>query len=394
MLLGAGIAAAFQLGKVPPSIGALHAQLGIGALTAGWVISLFAVIGALSGVAFGQLADRVGHRRAVVGGLACIALASALGSLCTAVAPLLLTRVCEGFGFFAIAVGMPPLIGAVTTPASRRLALAIWSSYVPLGVALALVSAPPIVAAAGWPGLWRVAAAAAAVAAIAVAVVVRANPERRPAAPLWTNVGTVIAARSPLAAGLAFAAYAGSYFAITGFMPTILVAAGASAGAAGSLSAAIALLNGCGNILAGIAARRFSRFAILVTGFAVVAAGGALFYLTGVPLPLRIVAVGIGMCAAGMIPGTITGSIIVLSPTPQLIGTTQGLVQQLSSAGQLAGPPLIAAVGAERGGVAGAAVLAGLAALGIAAATALHRLGSADHGKKSLATRGAKGETS
>jgi hypothetical protein len=118
-------------------------------------------------------------------------------------------------------------------------------------------------------------------------------------------------------------------------------------------------------------ARHFSRFAVLVTGFVLVAAGGAVFYLTGVPLPVRLVAVAAGMCAAGMIPGTITGSILLLSPSPQLVGTTQGLVQQLSSMGQLVGPPLIAAVGAERGGTAGAFVLAGLATAGIAAAAAL-----------------------
>jgi MFS family permease len=374
VLLGAGIVGAFQVGKVPPAVGTLHAQLGIDALTAGWTISLFAVLGATAGVAFGQFADRIGHRRAVVGGLVCMALASALGSFCTTIGPLLVTRAFEGCGFFAIAVGMPPLIGAVTTPSDRRLALAIWSSYMPLGIALALIGAPPILAAAGWPGLWRVAAAAAALAAIAVAGVVRRPPERRPAAPLFENIRTVVAARSPLAAGAAFAAYAGSYFAITGFMPTIIAAAGANVAVAGSLSAAVALLNGGGNILAGVAARHFSRFTVLVTGFVLVAAGGAVFYLTGVPLPVRLLAVAAGMCAAGMIPGTITGSILLLSPSPQLVGTTQGLVQQLSSLGQLIGPPLIAAAGAERGGTAGAFVLAGLAAAGIAAAAALRTM--------------------
>ena len=176
---------------------------------------------------------------------------------------------------------------------------------------------------------------------------------------------------------MTFAAYAGSYFAITGFLPTIIMATGTGVATAGPLSAAIAVLNGCGNVLAGVAARHFSRFAILVTGFVLVAAGGAIFYLTGIPLPVRLVAVAAGMCAAGMIPGTITGSIITLSPSPQLIGTTQGLVQQLSSVGQLIGPPLIAAVGAERGGPAGAFVLGGLATIGIIAASALRR--SAPH---------------
>jgi MFS family permease len=377
VLLSAGIAAAYQVGKVPPSVTTLEAHLGIGALTASWVISLFAVIGACAGVAFGQFADRIGHRRAVIGGLACIALASAAGAQCTSVGPLLVTRVFEGFGFFAIAVGMPPVIAAVTRPEDRRLALAIWSSYMPLGIAIALVTAPPILAAGGWPLMWQVGAGVAAVAAGAIALVAPAPPERHAPQPLLAGIRAVAGARSPLAAGVTFAAYAGSYFAITGFLPTIIMATGTGVATAGPLSAAIAVLNGCGNVLAGVAARHFSRFAILVTGFVLVAAGGAIFYLTGIPLPVRLVAVAAGMCAAGMIPGTITGSIITLSPSPQLIGTTQGLVQQLSSVGQLIGPPLIAAVGAERGGPAGAFVLGGLATIGIIAASALRR--SAPH---------------
>jgi predicted MFS family arabinose efflux permease len=371
VLLCAGIAVAFQVGKVPPAVVALHDTLGIGALSAAWVISLFAVIGTLSGVAFGHVADRIGHRRAVLGGLVCMALASAAGSLCTSLTPLLITRVLEGFGFFGIAVGMPPLIGALTAPVHRRLALGIWSSYMPLGIALALAIAPPILAAGGWPGLWRVAAVAVGAAAVAVALVVRVDAEPIVTAPLWTSVRTVVAAGSPLAAGFTFAAYTAIYFAVAGFMPTVLVAAGASTGVAAGLSAVVALLNGGGNILAGVAARRFARFTILRGSFVIAAAGGATFFLPGVPLPLRVVAIGVGMCAAGMIPGTITGSIIALAPAPNLISTTQGLVAQLSSAGQLAGPPLIAVAGAERGGLAGALVLVGLALIGVTSAALL-----------------------
>ncbi len=373
MLVSAGVAAAYQVGKVPPSVTTLEAQLGIGALTASFVISLFAVIGALAGIAFGQLADRIGHRRAVIGGLACIAVASTAGSFCTSVGPLLLTRVFEGFGFFAIAVGMPPVIAAVTRTQDRRLALAIWSSYMPLGIALALVSAPPVLAAGSWPLLWQTAAGVATLAAVAIALVAPAPPEGHAPQPLLAGIRAVAGARGPLSAGVAFAAYAASYFAITGFLPTIIMATGTSVAIAGPLSAVIAVLNGCGNVLAGIAARHFSRFAILTTGFVLVATGGGIFYLTAIPLPLRLVAVALGMGAAGMIPGTITGSIITLSPAPQLIGTTQGLVQQLSSVGQLIGPPLIAAAGAERGGIAGAIVLATLAAIGITAANVLRR---------------------
>jgi predicted MFS family arabinose efflux permease len=371
VMLLAGVVAAFQVGKVPPSIVAFHREFGIGALTAGWVLSIFAAIGALTGIAFGQLADKLGHRVTVIGGLACIAFASGLGSLANDVAPLLVSRVFEGFGFLSVAVGMPPLIAALTTVADRRVALGLWSAYMPLGIASALVSAPWILGAGGWRMLWVIAAGLAALASIAVAVVVRVTPERRPPSSLLANVRTVLAARSPLAAGVAFGAYAATYFAIAGFMPTIIMATGADVATAASLSAFIAIVNGGGNIVAGVAARNFSRFTIMATGFIVVAIGGTMFYLTGLPLPVRIAACAIGVFAAGMIPGTVTGSIVSLSPTPQLIGTTQGLAQQLSSVGQLISPPLIALVGAERGGLSGAGVIVGLAVVGIAASSVL-----------------------
>jgi MFS family permease len=373
LLLAAGVVAAFQVGKVPPSIVFFHAQFGVSPLTAGWILSIFAAIGSLTGIAFGQLADRLGARRTVIGGLACIALASGLGALCTSVAPLLLTRVFEGFGFLSVAVGMPPLIAALTIPADRRVALGLWSAYMPLGIASALVSAPLILGTGGWRLLWIVAAALAALAALAVALLVRVTAETKPPAHVLANVRTVLAARSPLAAGVAFGAYAATYFAIAGFMPTIIMATGASVATASSLSAFIAIVNGGGNILAGIVARRYSRFAILATGFIVVACGGTLFYLTELPLPLRIAGVAAGVFAAGMVPGTVSGSIVSLSPTPQLIGTTQGLAQQLSSVGQLISPPLIALVGAERGGWPGAAVITGLALVGLAASGVLAR---------------------
>lgn len=373
LMLFAGVTAAFQIGKVPPAIGALHAEFGIDALTAGWVLSIVAAIGALSGIAFGQLADRVGHRATAIGGLACIALASGLGAAAGSVVPLLISRIVEGFGFLSVAVAMPPLIAALTAPADRRIALGLWSAYMPIGIAAALISAPPILHAGGWRMLWAIAAALAGLAAIAIAIGVRATPERRPPSSLLANITTVLAARSPFVAGVAFGAYAATYFAIAGFMPTIIMATGASIATAASLSAVIAIVNGGGNILAGVAAKRFSRTAILSTGFIVVAIGGTVFYLEGVPLVVRAIACAVGVFAAGMIPGTITGSIVSLSPTPQLVGTTQGLAQQLSSVGQLLSPPLIAFVGAERGGVAGAAVVIGLAAVGLTATLVLRR---------------------
>ena len=89
----AAVAATMQIGKALPAI---RADLGLGMVAAGWAVSLITLIGALIGVATGILADRLGHRRVVAGGLACLVLGSVAGSMADSSGALLMTRFFEG----------------------------------------------------------------------------------------------------------------------------------------------------------------------------------------------------------------------------------------------------------------------------------------------------------
>lgn len=331
------------------------------------------MIAALAGITFGRFADRLGRRRMAIAGLGAMALASAAGATVTSIPALLATRVVEGVGFIAMAVSIPPLLASVaTTPADRRLALGLWSSYIPMGSAIVLLAAPLVIAFGGWRTLWLDAAGGAALAAVAIALGVHRASE--PAAihePFWTGARTVIAARAPLIAGIAFGAYAASYFIVVGFLPAMLVASGRGVGAAALLTFIVVVANGLGNISGGIASRRFARRPVLVAGAAILGSGGALEYLTGLPLWLRVGAGAIAAYAGGLIPGTLTAALPQLSPAPRLIATTQGVVLQCSNVGQLVGPVAVAALGAARGGLPGSMVLLTLAAIGIAAAFSL-----------------------
>ena len=374
ILVAAGVVGALHVGKVPPALPFLRADLGVSGLTAAWVLSIFAAMGAAVSVPFGAFADRIGHRRIVIGAMAGIAAASAAGAASANVAELLIARVVEGFGFLAMAVAIPPLIALRTRPHDRRVALGLWSAYMPIGVATSFFVSPFVLGSVGWRGVWLADAFLAALAAAAVAAFVAPSPRRAPAAARFgAGVRTVIAARSPFYAGVAFGAYAASYFAIAGFMPVILLAAGAGVAVAGGISAVAALINGFGNLAGSIAARRVPRATIMIAGASVLGAGGAAFYLTGLPLWLRVACVTIALLFGGMVPGIVAGTLTTISPAPSLNGTTQGVLQQCSSIGQLVGPPAIALAAAERGGTSGAFVVLALAAIGIAAATLLER---------------------
>ena len=69
---------------------------------AAWVISIFNVVGIVSGMALGAMADRIGHRRMVLAGLLIVA------------TPLLATRFVEGVGFMIVVVATPALIARST----------------------------------------------------------------------------------------------------------------------------------------------------------------------------------------------------------------------------------------------------------------------------------------
>lgn len=375
LLVGTGYVVSFQIGKGPPAIPLLHDDLGVDGVVAGLVLSISAITAAVAGVGFGQLADRIGRRRMVLAGLSLTAAAGAVGAASNSVAMLLVTRVVEGVGFTATAVAVPSLIAAIVRkPADQRLALGLWSSYIAMGSAILLLIAPLVFAAGGWRLMWLVAAAGAALAAVAVAWRIpdvgqplRARPE-----PFATSVRVVVASGYPMVAGIAFGAYVASYYVVVGFLPTILVAAGRSVADAALLSAIATAANGFGNIVGAVASRRFLRLHVMLVGAIVLGIGGALEYLA-IPVPLRIAAATIGAFVGGLIPGTITAGIPQLSPTPALIATTQGLVMQFSTIGQLVGPVLVAGLGGERGGPVGSLVMLGLAAVGIVTAFWLAR---------------------
>src|ERR1700722_15919946 len=100
-LIAAGVVAAFQIGKAPVALPQLRADLGLGLVGAGWVGSMFNVLGALAGALVGAAGDQIGHRRAVLAGLMLSGAASAIGAAAPDASVLLATRFFEGLGFMA-----------------------------------------------------------------------------------------------------------------------------------------------------------------------------------------------------------------------------------------------------------------------------------------------------
>src|SRR5690606_27687335 len=102
IIAGAGVVSAFQVGKAPMALGAIQLDLGLSLVVVSWLISAFAIIGAIVGAPVGLAADRIGTKRMVVSGLALQALGAGLGGVSPGVELLMVSRVVEGLGFMAV----------------------------------------------------------------------------------------------------------------------------------------------------------------------------------------------------------------------------------------------------------------------------------------------------
>lgn len=106
ILFGAGILSAFQIGKVPPVLSDIKAELVISLFYAGWLLSIFNFTGLLLGAFTGAIADTIGHRRFMLTGLILQVIGCFFGSFSNSFHALLATRFLEGAGFLAVIKGV------------------------------------------------------------------------------------------------------------------------------------------------------------------------------------------------------------------------------------------------------------------------------------------------
>jgi predicted MFS family arabinose efflux permease len=129
-----------------------------------------------------------------------------------------------------------------------------------------------------------------------------------------------------------------------------------------------------GNLAAGLLMRRgvpLWKIAAFAFAFAGVAAFG--IFAEGWPVALVAGVAALSLAVTGLVPASIFAGAPRVSPAPQLLGITMGLVVQATNLGQLLGP---AALGAwvERAGWGAAPALFALVAIaGLAVAAGLRR---------------------
>ena len=349
-----------QVGKLPPALPVLQAELGLTLVQSGFLLSMVQLAGMSLAVFMGLLADGMGLKRSMVRGLCLLALASGLGAFASSVAALLVLRAIEGLGFLMVALPAPALIRRLVPVAQLPGMLGVWGAYMPTGTALALLAGPLFIPAWGWSAWWGLFAGVSLAMAVALLQVVPADPvaaHPRQAHGVtlgaWQRLRSTLGARGPWLVALTFGMYSGQWLAVVGFLPSIYAAAGVSGALLGVLTALAAAVNIVGNMASGrLLQRGWAPRATLWLGFGAMALGSTLAFAAfteGQPW-LRYAGVLLFSGLGGLVPGTLFSLAVRLAPGEQQVATTVGWVQQLSALGQFAGPPVVATVAAHAGG--------------------------------------------
>ncbi|QOZ34830.1 MFS transporter [Bradyrhizobium sp. CCBAU 53421] len=369
VVVGCGIGAALQVGKVPIAASMLQQNLGIDLAAVGTVAGIFAVLGLIGSVPAGVAIAAVGARRVLLCGLAATTLGAASGALAPQLALLLGSRLLEGLGFLLVMVAAPVLLDRVVDVSARDVTMALWSCVMPFGIALALVAGPIF---DGWRTIWWASAAFVALLFVLASVLVpdaasRTGPAR---VGLMQEATALARRRTPALLMALFGLYSLMFFALFSFLPILLTERlGVSSQSAGALSALAAAGNVVGNLAAGhLLARGVSRTVLIVVA-AVVMGASAL----GIFLPVLGGWGAFMLCllfsaTGGLIPATLLATAPAAAGSAAMVPVMMGLLMTGSNFGQVTGPIAVGAVVSAWGWsaacvmVVAAAILAGLAA--------------------------------
>jgi len=358
ILYGCGLAAAAGLGKFAALVPAVRADLGLGLTPAAWLTSLIEAGGASLGLVAGVLVGRLGVRRPLLGGLLVLALDALGEGLATDAVGLYGLRALESLGYLAVVVAAPTWIAGATAGGTRDAALALWSTFVPVGMAIG----------AGLAGLgadvlpWRGVVAAGGIAVLALAVVAARLPP--PSAPPRRSKRKAVGEGGGALwlAAIGFGAYTTLQVGLLALLPAFLVEAhGLGAGAAGLAVAVASLANVPGGLAAGrLVARGASPSATVAAALAASALMMPAIYAEGIGVALAVVAASVANVTLGLVPAVVFARMPVIADGATAFGN--GLLAQFGASGSLIGPPLVAAAVGRFGWAAAGVVLVALAA--------------------------------
>ncbi|MGW3567781.1 MFS transporter [Streptomyces sp. NPDC000941] len=359
-----GVMAATSIGRITPVSVDLEDDLGLSLGQVGLVASSVTAVAAVLGLAVSVALRPLDPRRTLIGGLVVMGLAGLLVSRADGFPVLLGGRLVESMGYVVVVIAAPVLILGLGDDERRTVALAVWGTFMPVGLALGAFGGGLLSAGFGWRTSLVVAAAATlAVAGAALYLpgvgARQAGPE--PEGPADGAVATESPAGDgdgsgdrwararrlarPVALGAGFATISATIVTFVALYPTYLHDEfDVPTAAAGTLTGSVSFAGVAGGFAASVLLRRGARMKYLFTAALLMPVGAfAAFGSTG--------GLGISMTSAVLIAitnelvvATVFAALPLVVRTSADVGMANGVVAQLGSVGSLAGPPLVGLV--------------------------------------------------
>ena len=301
VLFLARTAMAYQFQTVPSAGPFLIGNLGIDFTQLGTLIGLYMLPGIVIALPSGMLARAFGAERMVLIGLALMAAGGALTGA-DAIPFAFAGRLISGLGAVFVNVLMTKMVTDWFADRDIVPAMAVFVASWPLGLALGLISFPPLAAYGGASSVMYAAAAVAAICLALVALIYRAPPN----APVERgDIQLDLSRREWLLislAGLIWGSFNAGYVIFVSFLPDLFALRGYSLVAAGRMVSLLAWVVIGSVPLAGYIAQLVQRPNLLMLGgFALVAAGAIALPIVAAPaVPFTLILVAIG-APAGLI---------------------------------------------------------------------------------------------
>lgn len=326
-----GVSTTASLSKVIPVLGDVSVHLGATPAQVALLISLFGVLPAILASVAGSIVDRIGARHALQA-VALTGLAVNGAYLATqSLAGFMTIRVFEGL----IAVGAysaaPALVMATVSDARRGRAMAVWSTYTPVGFSLGLVFGGAFAGTAQWRGGYLL-----HLVLFGVLLATSWLLPRAPAPPVARRAGGLFAAwgqRGPLRLALCFAALVLIGFGMNNVFPEWYARQHqVNVGRASNVLALINLAMIPAGFLAGALLARGLRETRLLGMllFATVLVVVPLF-LPGLAAPLRHLAMLAWMLVQGALIAVVTAGLPRVVSDPRQGAAAAGLLSQFAA---------------------------------------------------------------
>ncbi len=378
MAIAAGVVVAMHLGKVAPALPAIRDDLGGNLIVIGWIASVVSLVGALGGLILGTVANNANARQMAIASLLLLALASLAGAVASNSVQLIVARAFEGLAIITMAVTAPAIIGRATAQVDRPFGLALWSTYVPMGMTLGILLAVLVLAIGDWRALWTTAGLLTLLFAALFSVTTRRinlSAQSRD-----TTVGSAVASVmtvGPWLLSACFACYAFMWVTLITWMPSFLFSELNLTLAKAALATAVMTgVNVIGNFAGALWLRQHrSRLLLISIAMVTMAVCGWQALNDGTGTAYRVVFGIVFSLVSGVVPAALIGASSTMARRPADVASANGVVVQGSQLGQLTGPPVAGALAQSAGSFSATAVIFPIASvIGLGFGLAIARL--------------------